>query len=85
MSYRKEWTDWHLTARGWERGSERVDFGRITQVAPPPDRVLTYCWTEEQTSPYSRMGGTLRKEWGSDDHGAVEALLQKFGEPSRSL
>ena len=35
MSLSKEWTDWHLTPRGWEAGSQQTDFGKETKFAPP--------------------------------------------------
>ena len=40
MSYSDEWTEWHLTPRGWERGSERTDGPDVEFKEPPADRVL---------------------------------------------
>ena len=37
-----EWIEWHLTLRGWERGSEkREDSPLEKKVNPPIDRILT--------------------------------------------
>lgn len=32
----KEWTEYHLTPRGWEQGSKKLDFGKINHKEPPP-------------------------------------------------
>ena len=78
MSYSDEWTEWHLTPRGWESGTQKTDFAGIVQKAAPADRVLTY---KVQSSPWSHAhrGGTVL--WRSPDKEAAKALLAKFGEP----
>jgi hypothetical protein len=85
MSLSHEWTDWHLTPRGWEEGSTEVDFGHVTEKEPPPDRVLTVRFTEKLTSPYSKMHTWHDEKWRSDDANAVKTLLDKFGPPPDSL
>ncbi|MFL6439340.1 MAG: hypothetical protein ACJ71Q_17320 [Terriglobales bacterium] len=85
MSLSKEWTDWHLTPRGWEEGSTEVDFGHVTEKDPPPDRVLTSRFSEELSSAYSKMSRWHNERWRSPDEGAVKALLEKFGPPPSSL
>ena len=54
MSLSKESTEWHLTPKGYERGSETRDFGPDEIKPPPADRVATYRWVEEQSSTYSK-------------------------------
>ena len=78
MSHSNEWTDWHLTPRGWERGSERTDGVGIEEKPIPADRVKTMRWVEEQSSPWSDMYRGLEGQWTSDDN-AVQALIDKFG------
>jgi hypothetical protein len=85
MSFSNEWTEWHLTPRGWESGSERVDGQGLSAKDPPPDRVLTYRWSEVQTSGFGKMHRTLDKKWESEDADAIKALLGKFGQPPNSL
>lgn len=85
MSFSKEWTEHHLTPRGWETGSECVDFAGTTNREPPADRVWTWKWLEEQTSPYAKMhrGGTTI--WKSDDQAKIDELVKQFGRPPQSL
>ena len=85
MSFSKEYTDWHLTPRGWERGTEQVDCGKTTEVEPPPDRVLTVRWLEEQTAPDAFMQESSDELWRSTDEQAIKELIEYFGTPPRSL
>jgi hypothetical protein len=85
MSFSKEWTEWHLTPRGWESGSERVDFGSTQWKDPPEDRVLTTRWLEEQTSPYAKAHAGVEEAWTSGNEDAIKELKAKFGEPPRYL
>jgi hypothetical protein len=85
MSLSREWTDWHLTPRGWEEGSTRTDFGNVTETEPPQDRVLTSRFSEELSSIYSKMDRWHQEQWRSADADAVKALLDKFGPPPDSL
>jgi hypothetical protein len=85
MSFSLEWTEWHLTPRGWEGGSERIDFGKTDWKDPPPDRVLTTRWKEEQTSPYSQMNRRLEDVWSSGNEEAIKEFKAKFGESPKHL
>lgn len=42
MAIRKEWTEWHLTPRGWEQGSTRREGRGNEWRDEPPDRLLSY-------------------------------------------
>ena len=85
MSYSNEWTEWHLTPRGWESGSERTDGPGVELKPEPPDRVLTYRWSEVQTSAYGQMHRSLEKKWESADKELVAKLRAQFGEAPKHL
>ena len=42
MAPRREWTEWHLTPAGWQRGATRVHGQGNTWADEPEDRVLSY-------------------------------------------
>ena len=42
MAIRKEWTEWHLTPRGWEQGSTRREGRGNEWRDEPADRLLSY-------------------------------------------
>jgi hypothetical protein len=74
-----EWTDYHLTERGWEEGSLKSDGEGVTHVDLPDDRVLTIRRHERQGSPYSQMQVWSETEWESDDKKRLKELLAQFG------
>jgi hypothetical protein len=83
MSASNEWTQWHLTPRGWERGTEKEDFRRVDRD-PPNDRVQTVTYREHLSSGFSSLDKLSDVEWESDDKAKIEALMQQFGHaPSR--
>ena len=74
MAIRKEWTEWHLTPRGWEQGSTRRD-GRGNDWRPEPaDRLLSYQHVELETSTTPRRV-TTEETWRTKD----PALLEQLG------
>ena len=75
MSATNEWTEWHLTPRGWERGSERQDFGGKKTVTPPEDRVLTVRWVEYQSEARAKAQLCHENVWKSEDK---ELLIEKY-------
>ena len=81
-----QWTLWHLTPRGWERGDEKTDVEMKT-VQPPADRLMT-CrfkeWLGSMGSPGS-MDRRAIEEWRSHDRAAVEAALHEYGPCPGSL
>jgi hypothetical protein len=85
LSYSNEWTEWHLTPRGWESGSERTDGPGIERKDEPKDRVLTYRWTEVQTSPYAKMRRYGQEVFRGSDEQLVTELLTQFGKPPERL
>lgn len=84
MAASNEWTEWHLTPRGWERGTEKEDFRRIDRH-PPTDRVLTFIYQEYFGSVHSRGDVSSKKTWNSDDEDAIQTLLKKHGDPPNHL
>jgi hypothetical protein len=42
MAIHKEWTEWHLTPRGWEQGSTRREGRGNEWRDEPADRLLSY-------------------------------------------
>lgn len=81
MPSSNEWTHWHLTPRGWERGSTRTDHDGITERPDPEGAVMLCIYFEEISSPYSMaIEKKLEIRWTSDDVGTVAALLAKYGE-----
>jgi hypothetical protein len=84
MSASNEWTEWHLTPRGWERGTEKEDFRRVDRE-PPADRVLTVVYRQFLSSSYSKMEESLDTTWQSHDATAIAVLKEKFGSPPQQL
>ena len=80
-----QWIDWHLTPRGWERGSTHTNGQDTEWKDAPEDRILTYRWSEGQSLLYSDMVNELEKEWESDNSPLLRGLLEKYGEPPRHL
>jgi hypothetical protein len=84
MSASNEWTEWHLTPNGWERGTEKEDFRRVDRE-PPADRVLTVVYREFMSSRFSPMEKSSRIEWRSDDVAIITALTAKYGAAPQQL
>jgi hypothetical protein len=77
MAVRKEWTEWHLTPRGWERGSTRVQDKGNNWAAEPEDRVASWVYTETETASGIRKGG--EPTWDNKNAAEVQDLLHRFG------
>jgi hypothetical protein len=78
-------TEWHLTPRGWERGTETDDTGVVEEIEPPDDRVLTARYYVPYVSCFgpfpdeTDLPGRHFEAWRSDDADQVATLLEKFG------
>lgn len=84
MSASNEWTLWHLTPRGWERGTEQKDFCDAAEKPAPSDGVLTFKYGDFMSSMYSRTEKTCDEVWRGQDERLVADLLAQFGSaPSR--
>ena len=85
MSASHEWTERHLTPRGWEGGSWKIDFGSTHYKEPPPDRVLSCTYHEKLSSVFSQMQKYVDEVWRSDDEAQIKELIEQFGECPESL
>lgn len=80
MSASHEWTEWHLTPRGWEPGKSQLDFQGIKGPATSPDdRVLSVTYDELLSSTFSKVDKTFQETYRSSDATIVAILLAKFG------
>lgn len=81
-----EWSEYHLTPRGWEDGSDKTDFASTTTMRPdPPDRVLTLRYSETQSSMFSAMNRSLDERYRHSDAKLVAELISKFGDRPEHL
>jgi hypothetical protein len=79
MALRNEWTEWHLTPRGWEKGATRVQGKGNTWTAEPEDRVLSFVYKEVETSASPEVQKSLEETWHSKKAKSVDELLKQFG------
>ena len=83
MAVRKEWTEWHLTLRGWERGATRVH-GRGNDWPPEPvDRVASWVYSETKTSAGLRR--LAEPTWDNKILSLVNELMTRFGPCPKTL
>ena len=81
MTFSKERYEYHLTPRGWEKGSFKGDIlGGERKVETPPDRVLTIWCYDELTSAFSKPDLYDRVAWKCDDEDLITQLKKKYGE-----
>jgi hypothetical protein len=78
MAARKEWSEWHLTPRGWERGSTRLQGKGNTWTDEPEDRVLSFVYTETETAGNGTTFGG-EETWRSKSADNIVDLLERFG------
>jgi hypothetical protein len=84
MARSEEWTERHLTPRGWEVGSKKTDFSLKTRE-PPADRVLTVRYREFLSD---RDGGGDKgtiEIWSGGNRSAIAKLKAQFGQPPEHL
>ena len=80
----RDWTQWHLTPRGWEMGSWEVS-GDSGAVPPPADRVLSCEYREAHLPSAKKTEGVSRQLWRGDDAKQIVHLLAKWGPAPRTL
>lgn len=78
MAATNEWEEWHLTPKGWIRGTVKTDFATDV-VDAPTDRVATYKFREYAGSIYSTGSISWDAIWQRKDSDPKE-LIQKYGE-----
>lgn len=79
MGLSNEWTEWHLTPRGWERGSERTDSKGLMDRGAPSDSMMTSKYAEVMTSPFSPPKQSTHTIWRHSDDNQIASLLDRFG------
>ena len=80
MSASHEWTQWHLTPRGWEPGKSCLDFQSAKGPEDlPADRVLSVTYDEYMGSTFSTVDKTFQETFRSPDTQAVETFLEQHG------
>ncbi len=85
MAPRREWTEWHLTPAGWQRGATRVHGQGNTWADEPEDRVLSYQYAETETSASPEARITYEETWRSKTAAGIEELLKQHGSCPRKL
>jgi len=83
MARTEEWTDRHLTPRGWEVGSKRTDFS-LKEREPPDDRVLTVRYREIVSDRDTADKGTI-EIWSARNRSEIARLRAQFGAPPERL
>lgn len=78
-----ESTEWHLTANGWERGTEVTDSGK-NYKASPENRVLTFKYEEHMSSTLS-LNTRCNETWSNGKKEEINTLIEKFGKCPCSL
>ena len=81
MSASDEWTEWHLTSSGWERGFFHYDNGPKTGGEAPSDRALTVRLREVLSSVFSKYPHYSHDVlWRCDDEARIVRLVEQFGD-----
>lgn len=85
MSASNEWTEWHLTPSGWEKGSCKLDFTGTTTKKAPKERVITYQYSEYQSSGFGKVDRGHSILWSSDNKELIDSLTLDYGECPDSI
>ncbi len=71
MTVRKEWTEWHLTPRGWERGATRVHGQGNTWVEEPTRPLLSCVYQELESGDPPEIKKWSEETWRSKENEKV--------------
>ena len=82
MDFSHEWTDWHLTPKGWVKGSYKVDFKEEIDVVAPKNRVLTRRYEEIITSVSAPLKIVKSNVWDNGDTEMIKRLYKKYQFPN---
>ncbi|WP_223532030.1 hypothetical protein [Pseudomonas sp. BF-R-30] len=85
MSASDEWTEWHLTPRGWERGSEKEDVAGTKKKDAPTDCVMSVKHRQLIPAAGAPLKETNELLWTSPDEAEVRSLLDQFGPAPKKL
>ncbi|PAX51676.1 hypothetical protein [Brunnivagina elsteri] len=81
-----EWTEWHLTLRGWKRGSEKCEDSPLEKkVNPPIDRILTCRYHQSLSTNSIWIQKHTSDVWKTSDCEILTQTLEKFGNCPQSL
>ncbi|BAZ39271.1 hypothetical protein NIES4101_52230 [Calothrix sp. NIES-4101] len=81
-----QWTEWHLTPRGWERGNKNhEDSPLVIKLEPPIDRILTCRYHENFSNNSVWMKSHISEVWTISDQQILDQMLDKFGSCPQSL
>jgi hypothetical protein len=80
------WTEMHLTATGWLRGTKRTEKGRYeNEVAPPPDCLMTVRSLEcVPADPREKQTEWTEIRWRIPDAERIEQAQENWGVLPRS-
>jgi hypothetical protein len=79
MAVRREWTEWHLTPRGWQPGSTRREGAGTKWTDEPEDRVLTCVFQELQGNQPPDTERSTEETWRSKKGDNLDDLLKQYG------
>ena len=79
MAISRQWTEWHLTPRGWVSGSSRRDGEGNVWRDEPEDRIITFVYQEQIDKAHPEPHATVGAGAGIDD------LLTQHGPCPRKL
>ena len=85
MAISKEWTEWHLTANGWIRGSYRIDGSGVHNKDTPEGSILTKRYREDMSSPFKKPTETIQDIWSSNYENKIKTLIEQFGDCPNTL
>lgn len=85
MAIRNEWTEWHLTPDGWQKGSTRVQGSGNNWTDEPADRVLSFMYKEVATDSTPEPKVSYEETWRSKTATDVDALLRQHGPAPQNL
>lgn len=85
MAASNEWTEWHLTPRGWVKGSEKDDFKGLIPRETPDDCVMSAKHSEYAGSVHSGIDRKDEVIWKHADAELVDSLLRQHGPAPRHL
>ena len=79
MSGNREWWEFHLTPKGWIRGSERMLDGAKDRPIPS-DRLLTIRQHEHASSAYAPPQTWSAIVWRHTDSRAIATMREQHGQ-----
>ncbi|MEB2843793.1 hypothetical protein [Endobacterium cereale] len=79
-----EWTEYHLTPRGWEVGTSKTDYNK-TEKKCPDDAVQTVKVREFGNISNLQIERTHTIEWQTPDEGLLAKLQQQFGDAPEQI